>query len=248
MSLVNEKNFHNRRFLNEEDSSGILKGIYKITSNSKFYFKKIISLSIYSGCNILELGSGNGAENQVDDTKSYFIKGIDVSEAGVLQAKKKALANNLCIEYSVSDAHSTNFDSDYFDVVYGSGILHHLEIGRVSKELARIVKNDGTCIFYEPMAYNPFIQIFRALTPSLRTKDEHPLKLNDFNIMSNYFNKIDIKYFHLLTLFSILFIKTKFFNSAHNFLTNIDNFLISKIPSIAKYSWICVIKLSMPLK
>jgi 2-polyprenyl-3-methyl-5-hydroxy-6-metoxy-1,4-benzoquinol methylase len=248
MSLENEIKFHNSRFSNGKDGRKLFDGFYKITFNSKLYFKKTISSSIYSGCNILELGSGNGSENQIDDTKSYCIKGIDISEAGILEAKKNSLANDITIEYSLSDAHSTNFDSNYFDVVYGSGIIHHLDISLVSKELARILKNDGFCFFYEPMAYNPFVQIFRFLTPHLRTKDEHPLKLNDFSIMSIYFKNVDIKYFHLISLFSLLFIKNKHFISVHNFLSDIDEFLIKKIPSIAKYSWICVIKLSMPLK
>ena len=66
-------------------------------------------------------------------------------------------------------------NSASFDIAYGSGILHHLNLNKSLNELKRILKKDGKIIFIEPMATNPFINLYRKFTPNARTSDEHPL-------------------------------------------------------------------------
>lgn len=38
-----------------------------------------------------------------------------------------------------------------FDIVYGGGVLHHLDIEAVGKELSRILHPDGVAVFLEPI-------------------------------------------------------------------------------------------------
>ena len=52
----------------------------------------------------------------------------------------------------------------------------------------------------EPLAHNPFINLFRKMTPSLRTDDEHPLRMRDLKLFEEYFSKVDVQYFHLAAL------------------------------------------------
>ena len=61
-----------------------------------------------------------------------------------------------------------------FDIVYGTGILHHLEINKCLNEIHRILKPDGNLLFVEPLGTNPLINLYRKFTPNSRSKDEHP--------------------------------------------------------------------------
>ncbi len=86
------------------------------------------------------------------------------------------------------DAENLKFNDHTFDLVYGSGILHHLSIEKAIVEIKRVLKKDGRAIFYEPLGHNIFINIFRLLTPSLRSEDEHPLLIKDLELIKRTFS------------------------------------------------------------
>ena len=98
-------------------------------------------------------------------------------------------------------------NSDSFDIAYGSGILHHLNLNKSLSELKRILKKDGKIIFIEPMATNPVINLYRKFTPNARTSDEHPFRLSDIELIKSLFVNVEVKYYGFLTLIFFLFYK-----------------------------------------
>ena len=95
-----------------------------------------------------------------------------------------------------------------FDLVYGTGILHHLQINQCLNEISRVLKPGGRLLFIEPLGTNPFINFYRYLTPGSRSKDEHPLLKEDFDNINRKFSKMEIKYYGFFTLvFFFLFTK-----------------------------------------
>ena len=84
--------------------------------------------------------------------------------------------------------------------MYGLVILHHLQISKCINEISRILKPNGTLLFIEPLGTNPLINFYRFLTPRSRSKDEHPLKPRDFNMINEKFKNVSIKYYGFLTL------------------------------------------------
>jgi len=95
------------------------------------------------------------------------------------------------------DATKSPFPDEYFDLIFGKWILHHLDIDAAINETKRILKPNGVAIFIEPMS-NFFINIYRKLTPKLRTSNEHPLTKKDLNSFSQHFYSVDFFGFHLL--------------------------------------------------
>lgn len=85
------------------------------------------------------------------------------------------------------DANHLKFADNYFDVVYGSGILHHLDFEQAVKEIYRVLKPGGTIVFQEPLARNPIGKFVRKKTPEARTPDEKPLDKEEFSILNQYF-------------------------------------------------------------
>jgi len=49
------------------------------------------------------------------------------------------------------NAEELKFADDYFDIVCGGAILHHLDLNKALSEIARVLKPDGKAIFVEPL-------------------------------------------------------------------------------------------------
>ncbi len=145
------------------------------------------------------------------------------------------------------NAEAMTFQDNYFDVIYGTGILHHLELNKAFESIAKKLKKEGTAIFIEPLGHNPLINGFRNKTPDIRTDDEHPLLMPDFKLAKNYFNKVDIQYFYLTTLGVPLLFKKNQPKFLINFFNGLDNVLFTLMPFLRKQAWQVVVKLSDPV-
>jgi len=86
--------------------------------------------------NTLEFGCGNGVHTEkILNFNPSKITAIDISEEAIQVAKDKG-SNK--INYIVENCEGTKLDSNSFDIIYGVGILHHLDLKKTVKE----IKND----------------------------------------------------------------------------------------------------------
>ena len=84
---------------------------------------------------------------------------VDISEVAVANAAAIAKYNGVNVHCSVQDLHCTDFEDGFFDIVFGSAVLHHLEIAQACHEFKRILKPGGVAVFEsEPTFKNPFIK------------------------------------------------------------------------------------------
>ena len=131
---------------------------------------------------ILDLGCGHGEVSHKLLKRGAKIWGIDISSNYIEKARQSAALKGFSAsnyDFQVMDAHNLDFDHNTFDVVVGSGILHHLELEKSLIEIHRVLKPDGQTLFIEPLMDNPLLKLFRSLTPQARTIDEKPLSKND---------------------------------------------------------------------
>ena len=142
MSLT-DKNIREKRFHNELQSKvkGRFENIfYKAIYNSNedfFDFLKINSIN----SEILDYGCGTGASmNKVIYFNPKKVTGIDISEISIQKAKDK-IKSNSNVELVVDNCEKTKFNDNTFDIVYGTGILHHLDIKLCLKEIQRAYTN-----------------------------------------------------------------------------------------------------------
>jgi hypothetical protein len=97
------------------------------------------------------------------------------------------------------------------------------------------------------MGHNPLINLYRRLTPRLRTEDEHPLLLGTLEGATHNFHHVETHYFHFFSLGAVVFRNFKFFQSVLALLDKVDEFIF-RIPPLQKYAWIAVIILAKPKK
>jgi ubiquinone/menaquinone biosynthesis C-methylase UbiE len=117
------------------------------------------------------------------DEESIFPSSLDcinISEKELEVGIKLSQRSKLKPKFHIMDAHNLGFTNEQFDVVFGHGVLHHLDLPTALNEVCRVLKPQGLIVFREPLNINPVSKIVRALTPKARTPDEQPFRRKDF--------------------------------------------------------------------
>jgi len=199
------------------------------------------------GGEILEIGCGPGNYASFLDEFGATGTGIDISETAVEQSKEKAKQNQLKrATFRLMDAEALEYDNSAFNLICGSGILHHLDLDRSFSQLSRVLKPIGTAIFTEPLGHNPLINLYRKATPNLRTEDEHPLLMKDLRLAGKFFGKVEAYYFHLNSLLAVPFRKLSIFSKLLETLDTADRALFRFFPLAKRFAWQEIVKMSQP--
>ena len=172
-----EAEFHDS--LSAKNSRKAAEKYYSVAQSSDQFFREFLE-SHGRGKSVLEYGCGYWGSWYGLVGKASSITGIDVSSVAIQQARKDA--QRLKVEdfrFLQMEAEDMQFADSTFDMIFGRGILHHLDLERSFRELSRTLKPDGFAIFWEPLGHNPLINLHRRLTPQRRTEDEHPLLITD---------------------------------------------------------------------
>jgi SAM-dependent methyltransferase len=186
------------RALSEKEAynDGLQRELYdKIFGHCGFYadlHRKYLLMTLMrngDGGDVLELGSQSW-ETFIHDVgiKPRFLYCINISEVELENGRRKAEEIGLDVRMQMMDAHHLDFPDDSFNVVYGGGILHHLDFEVALREIARVLRPGGTMVFQEPLGGNPIGKIIRALTPRARTPDETPLDHTHISLLEHYFD------------------------------------------------------------
>ena len=191
---------------------------------------------------ILDYGCGIGPSiKKVVKFGPKKITGIDISEVSIKKAKEEIKDTQVKIELSVDNCEKTKFNENKFDIVYGLGILHHLDFSKCLSEISRILKPNGSLIFVEPLGTNPLINLYRKFTPNSRSIDEHPLTEKDFSILRENFKDVKIKYYGFLTLIFFPFYSNPKKSILFKIIKSVDQFLF-KVKIFRLFAWTVLIK------
>lgn len=143
------------------------------------------------GMTVLDLGCGHGEKSLLLLERGATVRGIDISQPYIDDVTQKAAQAGFDkdrFDFRVMDAHALTFADETFDLVIGSGILHHLDLQLSLNEINRVLRKGGRALFKEPLAANPLLKLFRILTPKARTVDEKPLTPADLAMIENIWN------------------------------------------------------------
>ncbi len=234
-------------------------GFKKQFPNMKFYSVAKSSEQYYfnwlrercKGKRTLDYCCGNG-ENAIFMAKNGADAiGIDISPDGIRNCRLNAIREGVekRTKFEVMDGEAMRFPDNSFDVIVEYGALHHLDCLKAMAELQRVIKPEGEIICIEALKHNPFIHLYRKMTPHLRTEweVEHILKTNNLVWSKRYFGEVNVKFFHLAVLAAVPFRKTRLFKPMLRVLEEIDNCIL-KNPIIGRYAWMMIFTLSSPKK
>ena len=238
MSLT-EKNIREKIFHNNLQSKPkgrfeniFYKALYNLTDD---FFIKLKTFS--KNAKILDYGCGTGSSlKKVIEFNQKKIVGIDISDVSIEKARINIGDHKDNLELMVDNCEQTKFNENEFDLVYGTGFLHHLQINQCLNEISRVLKPGGRLLFIEPLGTNPFINLYRYLTPNSRSKDEHPLLKEDFDNIKRKFSKMEVKYYGFFTLIFFPFYKNPKDSKIFKALKDLDQYFF-KFRVFRKLAW-----------
>jgi SAM-dependent methyltransferase len=116
------------------------------------------------GKRALEVGCGTGLFLERVARSGATLHGMDLSPDLLLKAKARvgALPN---VSIQRGDAHRMPYPDGSFDAVYGSSILHHLDLEAALRESHRVLRSGGRVVFTEPNMLNPQIAFMYLVGP-----------------------------------------------------------------------------------
>lgn len=158
------------------------------------------------GRRILDVGCGLGESSVYFALNGARVTALDLSPGMVELAGRLASRHGVEIEGVVASAESFNVPDGEFDLVYAANLIHHVTdrdafLGRV----VRALKPGGSFFSWDPLAYNPVINVYRRMATAVRTEDEEPLTFDDVARARRHFGHVEHREFWILSL--ILFLK-----------------------------------------
>ena len=191
------------------------------------------------GRRVLDYGCGPGSRAVEMARLGATVVGVDISGEAIRIAQLRAGAKDN-LTFAQMDAEAMSFPNDQFDLVCGTAILHHLNVHAASREIVRVLKPGGRAVFLEPLGHNVLINLYRRLTPAMRTVDEHPLCMTDIEAISDNFADVHLYHYVLTALIGVPFRKLPGSEARFNALHAIDRMLF-RLPALRWQAWQLII-------
>jgi SAM-dependent methyltransferase len=114
----------------------------------------------------LELGCGSGVFLERAVVSPARVVAVDLSTEMLACARHKLDPSaRVRTRFLCADGERLPFRSGSFDVVFGSSILHHLDLKTALADLHRVLRSGGRLVFAEPNLLNPQIALTFHLLP-----------------------------------------------------------------------------------
>jgi ubiquinone/menaquinone biosynthesis C-methylase UbiE len=240
--IEKEKQFHNERFSQVIDPRAHLNKWYASVRHGAEKQDKLV-LELAKNKKVLEYGCADGGLSLFRlklPEQCESLTGIDISDVAIGKANERvASAGYKNTRFLTMNAEILEFPDGIFDLVFGRGIIHHLDLHKSFSEVSRVLRKNGTAVFSEPLGHNPLLNWYRNKTPDMRTQDEHPLRMADFNIARQYFPRVDIVFFGLFSVASVL-IDPTVEGKLYRLAKAIDD-IVLRIPILGRFAWHCLI-------
>lgn len=163
---------------------------------------------------LLDFGCGVGTASMCYAQIGYEVWGFDVCEENILECRRKA--DRYCFDvsthFSLQAAESLDYPDEFFDVVAGLDILHHVEVEAALAQVHRVLRPGGIAIFreflevpiFDAVRNSPLITWLVSNEASLtdhRTEDEEKLSKDQMRIVRSVFPDSTLIRFNLFSRF-----------------------------------------------
>jgi len=156
-----------------------------------------------AGLRVLDYGCGHGMASVVLARRGAQVTAFDLSGGYLAEARERAAANVVAIDFAAADGEHLPFADASFDRIWGNAVLHHLDMERAGRELRRVLRPGGRAVFCEPWGENPLLNWARRSLPYAgkeRTRDEEPLRRRQVERLRTVFPQLKMQGFQLLSM------------------------------------------------
>jgi SAM-dependent methyltransferase len=166
------------------------------------------------GQRLLDVGTGLG------ESAIYFAKlgaevtAVDISPKMVDLCLENARRLGVTLTAQVATGEDLGLPDASFDIVYAANVLHHIhDRDQFLATLRRVLRPGGLFVAWDPLKYNPLINVYRRKATEVRTPDERPLGYDDLARVRQYFPGARSRTFWLTSM--ALFLKYYLIDRKH---------------------------------
>ena len=164
------------------------------------------------GKRLLDIGAGLGESSVYFALKGARVTTLDVSPGMVETTLALGRKHGVELEGIVVGAENLGVPAASYDLIYVANTIHHVQ-DRASlfEGMRQALKPGGWFFSYDPLAYNPVINIYRRMATEVRTPDESPLSASDLKLARKYFRHVGHREFWIsaLLLFGKYYLKDR---------------------------------------
>ncbi len=153
------------------------------------------------GKRVLDVGAGLGESSVYFALQGADVTTTDISPEMVAFAQKLAAHNGTSVRGAVSTGESLNVEPGSFDFVYIANTVHHVvDRDAMWGQVKRALKVNGWFFAWDPLAYNPVINLYRRMATQVRTEDEAPLTFAELARVRRNFGAVDHREYWIAAL------------------------------------------------
>jgi SAM-dependent methyltransferase len=158
------------------------------------------------GKKLLDIGAGLGESSVYFALQGADVTTVDISPQMVETALKLGAQFGVKLQGLVSGGEALNLPEAAYDIIYIANTIHHVQNrALLFVQMNRALKPGGRFFSYDPLAYNPAINVYRRMASEVRTPDESPLTVADLRLAKKYFRSVQHREFWVSSL--LLFVK-----------------------------------------
>ncbi|MEW6742500.1 MAG: class I SAM-dependent methyltransferase [Planctomycetota bacterium] len=152
------------------------------------------------GKKLLDVGAGLGESSVYFALRGAQVTATDIAPAMTQFAEELARHHNTHLTTIIAQGEELDLEPESYDIIHAANIIHHL----ADKEaffagIRRGLKPGGVFVSWDPLKYNPVINVYRRLATKVRTEDERPLSYRDVSLARKYFADLRTRHFWLLS-------------------------------------------------
>ncbi|HMF57980.1 MAG TPA: class I SAM-dependent methyltransferase [Pyrinomonadaceae bacterium] len=131
----------------EEGSLEFFESVERQRYSGDRFMHDVVGFGAWKGKKVLEVGCGLGTDLLQFARGGAQTYGIDLTEKGALLTRRRLGLYGHSGQILVGDAENLPFRSDYFDLVYSWGVIHHTpDTGRAAREIVRVCRPGGSVL------------------------------------------------------------------------------------------------------
>lgn len=241
-----ESHFHDQKYGHDERYPRH----YSVNPTYPIYQRMITMAGDLANKRMLEYGCGEGWITRDLGQRGALVSAFDISVEAVRRTREVLLADGIAGRCSVTQmgAERLDYPDESFDIAIGFAVMHHLDLDLALPELYRVLKPGGIAYFAEPLGSNPFINLYRYLTPQYRTEDEKPLVLEALGPHFSRFRNVVHQDFYVTALAAVALAYLPFgqqiYQSANRVLMKFDDVLLRRFPRLGWLAWYTILTLT----
>lgn len=159
-----------------------------------------------AGKSLLDIGAGLGESSVYFALQGARVTIVDISPQMVDAALSLGRRYGVELRAIVSGAEDLRLPASAYDIIYVANTIHHVrDRALLFEQMNRALKPGGMFFSYDPLAYNPLINLYRRIATKVRTPDESPLSRADIQLAGKYFQHFQHREFWMAAM--LLFVK-----------------------------------------